>query len=155
MRRFEGFLLQRLPSCGIVWRQKGLFRRKQALCHSQPAFLCDIFAVKSYRRDQVPVLTAAGDSLEGQIEHSTLGIIVGKTGLVLGNQPELAVEALNDIRCIYDFPNPRWIFIKSAQNFPVVLLAFHAGGVLLPPLFAEPEQMSLRLVQGHGGVDFL
>lgn len=72
-----------------------------------------------------------------------------------GNQPELAVEALNDIRCIYDFPNPRWIFIKSAQNFPVVLLAFHAGGVLLPPLFAEPEQMSLRLVQGHGGVDFL
>ena len=59
------------------------------------------------------------------------GIIVGKAGLAFRNLPELAVEALNHIRRVYDFTNLGRIFIEDAQNFPIILPAFHAGGV--PP----------------------
>ena len=41
----------------------------------------------------------------GQIEHFTQGIVVGEAGLVFGNLPELAVQALDDIGRVYDFPN--------------------------------------------------
>ena len=46
----------------------------------------------------------------GQVEHFAQGIIVGKAGLILGDLAELAVEALNDIGRVYDFPDFRWIF---------------------------------------------
>ena len=41
----------------------------------------------------------------GQVEHLAQGIIVGETGLIPGNLPELAVEAFDDVRRVYDFPN--------------------------------------------------
>ena len=61
--------------------------------------------------DHVPVLASGmpvpDDPLGGQIEHPAQGIIVGKAGLVFGDLAELAVEALNDIRRVYDLPNFR------------------------------------------------
>ena len=51
------------------------------------------------------------------------------------------VEALNHIRRIYDFTNLGRIFIEDAQNFPIILPAFHAGGVLLSPFLREPKQV--------------
>ena len=70
---------------------------------------------------QVPVLTsgtpALRNTLRGQVEHPAQGIIVGKAGLVFRNLPELAVEALNHIRRVYDFTNLGWIFIEGTQNF--------------------------------------
>ena len=40
----------------------------------------------------------------GGIEHLTQGIIVGEAGLVLSDLTELAVETLDDIGRVYDFP---------------------------------------------------
>ena len=109
--------------------------------------------------DHVPVLAPGmpvlDDPLGSQIEHPAQGIIVGKAGLVFGDLAELAVETLNDVRRVYDLPNFGRIFIKGTQDFPVLLPAFHAGGILSAPLFSELEQSVLRLVQGDGGVDFL
>jgi len=59
--------------------------------------------------DQVPVLTpgtpALRDALEGKVEHSAQEVIVGKAGLVFRDLPELVVEALDDVRRVYDFPD--------------------------------------------------
>ena len=44
------------------------------------------------------------DTLRGQIEHPVQGIIVGETGLILRDQPELAVQAFDDVRRVYDLP---------------------------------------------------
>ena len=70
---------------------------------------------------QVPVLTsgtpALHNTLRGQVEHPAQGIIVGKAGFAFRNLPELAVEALNHIRRVYDFTNLGWIFIEGTQNF--------------------------------------
>ena len=103
--------------------------------------------------DQVPVLAAgtpvSGDPLGGQIEHPAQGIVISEAGLVLGDLTELAVEALDNIRRVYDFPDLGWVFIEGAQNIPVILPALHAGGILLPPFLPKPEQVFLRLVQGR------
>ena len=108
---------------------------------------------------QVPVLTsgtpALRNTLRGQVEHPAQGIIVGKAGFVFRNLPELAVEAFDDIRRIYDFTNLGRIFIEGAQDFPIFLPAFHAGGVLLSPFLREPKQVFFRLIQRDGGIDFL
>lgn len=89
--------------------------------------------------DQIPVLAsgtpALRDALGGQVEHPAQGIIVGKAGLVFRDLTELSVEALNNIRRVYDFTNLGRIFIEGAQDFPIFLPAFHAGRVLIPPLF--------------------
>ena len=50
----------------------------------------------------VPVLH---DALGRQVEHPAQRIIVGKGRLVLCDLPELAVQALDDVRRVYDFPN--------------------------------------------------
>ena len=67
---------------------------------------------------QVPVLAsgtpALCNMLRGQVEHPAQGIIVGKAGLVFRNLSELAVEAFDDIRRIYDFTNLGRIF----ENIP-------------------------------------
>lgn len=68
---------------------------------------------------------------------------------------ELAVEAPDNICCVYDFPGLGRVFIEGAQNISVILPTFHAGEILLPPFLPEVEQVFLRLVQGHGGVDLL
>ena len=83
------------------------------------------------------------------------GIIVGKAGLAFRNLPELAVEALNHIRRVYGFTNLGRIFIEGAQDFPIFLPAFHAGGVLFSPFLREPKQVFFRLIQRDGGIDFL
>lgn len=88
---------------------------------------------------QVPVLAsgtpALRDALRGQVEHPAQGIIVGKAGLVLRDLTELTVEALNNVCRVYDLPNLGRIFIEGAQDFPILLPALHAGGVLIPPFF--------------------
>ena len=76
-----------------------------------------------------------------QVEHLSQGVIVGESGLVLGDLAELAVEALNDIGRVYDFPNLRRICEKGTQNIPMILPAFHTGRVLLPPFFFERHQV--------------
>ena len=108
---------------------------------------------------QVPVLAsgtpASRDALRGQVEHPTQGIIVGKARLVFCDLPELTVEALNHIRRVYDFTNLRRIFIEGTQNFPILLPAFHAGGVLFPPFLRKPKQTLFRFIQRDAGVDLL
>ena len=108
---------------------------------------------------QVPVLAsgapASRDALGGQVEHPAQGIIVGKAGLVFRDLTELAVEALNNIRRVYDFTNLGRIFIEGAQDFPIFLPAFHTGGVLFSPFLREPKQVFFRLIQRDGGIDFL
>ena len=89
----------------------------------------------------VPILAPGvpmpDDPLRCQIQHPTQRIVVGERGLVLRDLPELAVQALDDVRRVYDFPDLRRIFKERAQNLPVVLPAFHAGGILLPPGVGE------------------
>ena len=62
-------------------------------------------------QNHVPISTSGGPVLDnfpaGQVEYLSQGIIVGEAGLILGNLAELAVEALNDIGRVYDFPNLR------------------------------------------------
>ena len=89
----------------------------------------------------------------GQIEHPAQGIVVGEAGLVFRDLAELTVQALNDIRRVYDFPNLGGICEKGAQNIPVVLPAFDAGGVLLAPLFFECHQVFQSLILGDSGID--
>ena len=69
----------------------------------------------------------------GQVEHFAQGIIAGKAGLVFGDLAELAVQALDDIGGVYDFPNFGGICEKGAQNIPIVLPAFDTRRVLFPP----------------------
>ena len=62
-------------------------------------------------QNHIPISTSGSPMLDnfpaGQVQHLAQGIIVGKAGLVLGDLPELAVEPLNDIGRVYDFPNLR------------------------------------------------
>ena len=108
---------------------------------------------------QVPVLASGAPALRnalgGQVKHPAQGIIVGKAGFVLRDLTELAVEALDNIRRVYDFTNFGRIFIEGTQNFPILLPAFHAGGVLIPPFFRELKQVLFRLIQRDGGIDLL
>ena len=41
----------------------------------------------------------------GQVEHLAQGIVVGEAGLIFGDLTELAVQALDDVGRVYDFPN--------------------------------------------------
>ena len=100
----------------------------------------------------VPVLN---DPLGCQVQHPPQGIIVGKGGLVLCNLTELPVQAFDNVRRVYDFPNLRRIFKEGIQNLPVILPALDAGRILLPPGVAEGTQILLRFVQRNGSVDLL
>ena len=67
----------------------------------------------------------------GQIKHLTQGIVVGEAGFVLGNLPELAVQALDDIGRVYDFPNlggksPTARRSKKLIGLPQNLIAYPA-----------------------------
>ena len=91
----------------------------------------------------------------GQVEHLAQGIVVGEAGFVLGDLPELAVQALDDIGRVYDFPNLGGICEKGAQNIPILLPAFHTGGILFSPLFFEHHQVFQGFILCDGGVDLL
>ena len=86
-------------------------------------------------QNHVPISTSGGPVLDnfpaGQIEHLAQGIVVGEAGLFF-DLAELTVQALNNIRRVYDFPNLGGICEKGAQNIPVVLPAFDAGGTACP-----------------------
>ena len=60
---------------------------------------------------QIPVLASGvpvlHDALGGQIQHPAQGVVVREGGLVLRDLPELAVQTLDDVRRVYDFPNLR------------------------------------------------
>ena len=107
----------------------------------------------------VPVLASGmpvlEDSLRGQIQHSTQRIVIGKGRLVLRDLPELPVQALNDVRRVYDSTDLQWIFKESAQDLPVFLPAFHTGGILLPPALCEAAEIVLSFFQRDGGIDLL
>ena len=67
---------------------------------------------------QIPVLTSGvpvfHDALGGQIQHPAQGVIVREGWLVLRDLPELAVQALDDVRGVYDFPNLNGVFEECA-----------------------------------------
>ena len=46
----------------------------------------------------------------------------------------------DDVRRVYDFTDFRRIFIERAQNFPVLLPALHAGGILRPTALRKSPQ---------------
>ena len=100
----------------------------------------------------VPVLY---DPLRCQVEHPAQGIVAGEAGLVFGDLPELAIQSLDNVRRVYDFPHLRRVFKKRTQNVPVFFPAFHAGRVLLLPRFSELDQRVFCFFQSDSGVDFL
>lgn len=67
---------------------------------------------------QIPVLTSGmpvlHDTLGGQIQHPAQRIVVREGRLVLCDLPELAVQALDDVRRVYDFPNLNGVFKERA-----------------------------------------
>ena len=67
---------------------------------------------------QIPVLISGvpvlHDTLGGQIQHPAQGVVVREGGLVLCDLPELAVQALDDVRRVYDFPNLNRVFEERA-----------------------------------------
>ena len=75
-------------------------------------------------QNHVPISTSGGPVLDnfpaGQVEHLAQGIIAGEAGLVFSDLAELAVQALDDIGRVYDFPNLGGICEKGAQNIPIL-----------------------------------
>ena len=71
-------------------------------------------------QNHVPISTTDGPVFDnfpaGQVEHFAQGIIAGEAGLILGDLAELAVQALDDIGRVYDFPNLGGICEKGAQR---------------------------------------
>ena len=69
---------------------------------------------------QIPVLTSGvpvlRDTLGGQIQHPAQRVVVREGRLVLCDLPELAVQALDDVRRVYDFPNLHGVF-ETIPNF--------------------------------------
>ena len=67
---------------------------------------------------QIPVLASGvpvlHDTLGGQIQHPAQGVVVREGRLVLCDLTELAVQALDDVRRVYDFPNLHGVFEKGA-----------------------------------------
>ena len=109
------------------------------------------------RQNDIPISTSGGPVFDnfsaGEIEHLAQGVIVGKAGLILSDLAELAVETLDDIGRVYDFPNLLWICKESAQNIPVILPAFDTGGVLFAPLSFELHQVFQGFVLCNSGVN--
>ena len=68
--------------------------------------------------DHIPVLAPGVpmfyNSLGCQVQHPTQRIVIGKRRLVLRDLTELTVQALDDVRRVYDFPNFRRIFKEGA-----------------------------------------
>ena len=60
-------------------------------------------------QNHVPISTTDGPVFDnfpaGQIKHLAQGIVVGEPGFIFGDLAELAVQALDDIGRVYDFPN--------------------------------------------------
>ena len=54
------------------------------------------------------------DALGGQIQHPAQGVVVREGRLILCDLPELAVQALDDVRRVYDFPNLNGVFKERA-----------------------------------------
>ena len=50
------------------------------------------------------------DALGGQIQHPAQGVVVREGRLILCDLPELAVQTLDDVRRVYDFPNLNGVF---------------------------------------------
>ena len=73
-------------------------------------------------QNHVPISTSGGPVLDnflaGQVEHFAQGIIVGKAGLIFSDLAELAVQALDDIGRVYDFPNLGGICKKRCSKYP-------------------------------------
>lgn len=67
---------------------------------------------------QIPVLTSGvpvlHDALGGQIQHPAQGVVIREGGFILCDLPELAVQALDDVRRVYDFPNLHGVFKERA-----------------------------------------
>ena len=102
-----------------------------------------------------PGMPMLDDPLGGQIQHPTQRIVIGERRLVLRDLPELAVQTLDNVRRVYDFPDLRRIFKERTQNLPVILPAFHAGGIQLSPGVGENAQILLCFLNRHSSIDLL
>ena len=80
-----------------------------------------------------PSMPVPDDPLGCQIEHSPQRIVIGKRGLVLCDLTKLPVQALDNVRRVYDLPNLWRIFKEGAQDFPVIFPALYAGRILFAP----------------------
>ena len=60
-----------------------------------------------------PGMPMPDDPLGGQIQHPTQRIIIGERRLVLRDLTKLTVQALDDVRRVYDFPDLILICIKN------------------------------------------
>ena len=93
----------------------------------------------------IPISTTSSPMFDNvfrrQIQYFAQGIVICEAGLVFGDLPKLAIEPLNNVSCIYDFPNLRRICVKRGQDIPIILPAFHAGGVLFAPSFFECREI--------------
>ena len=96
-----------------------------------------------------PCVPMFDDPLGGQIQHPTQRIIIGERRLVLRDLTKLTVQALDDVRRVYDFPDLRRIFKERAQNLPVVLPALNTGWILLLPGVGKQTQILLCLLNRH------
>ncbi len=89
----------------------------------------------------IPGAPTFRNALRGQIEHPAQRVVIGETGLVFRDLPELTVQPLDNVRRVYDLPNFQRIFKKGAQNFPIFLPAFDTGGILAPPAFPKGQEV--------------
>ena len=68
----------------------------------------------------VPILAPGvpmpDDPLGCQIKHPTQRIVIGERRLVLGDLPELAVQTLDNVRRVYDFPD-LWRIFETIPKF--------------------------------------
>jgi hypothetical protein len=76
-----------------------------------------------------------------QIQHFTQGIVICKGWLIFSDSPELAIQTLNDICCIYDFPNLSRVCVKCGENFPVVFPALYTRRIRFTPFFFETTEI--------------
>ena len=107
----------------------------------------------------VPILAPGVPMLDNplgcQIQHPPQRIVVGERGLVLRDLPELTIQTLDNVRRVYDFPDLGRIFKERAQNFPILLPAFHAGWIQLSPGVGENAQILLCRLNRHSSIDLL
>ena len=81
------------------------------------------------------------DILIGQIEQFARSLWCGKRGFCLDDLAHASIVAFNGIRRIDQPANFGWVIKEGGQIFPVVLPRLAGNGVLLPPRFAQLQEV--------------
>ena len=63
----------------------------------------------------VPGMPVLNNPLGRQVQHPAQRIVVGEGRLILCDLPELPVQTFNNVRRVYDFPNPWRIFKEGIE----------------------------------------